>query len=84
MLGTVFLIGGSYPHMQSAEERFWSLVSLKLSGEASPEELAEMDELLRTHPEWGLRLQVYTQLWQSRAAAQPPAEAAGESPFSST
>ena len=44
------------------EERFWALVSLKLAGEASPEELAEMETLLRTHPEWGLRLQLYTNI----------------------
>ena len=56
------------------EERFWSLVSLKLSGEASPEELAEMETLLRTHPEWGLRLQLYTNIWQGKPAATPAAQ----------
>ena len=56
------------------EERFWSLVSLKLSGEASPEELAEMETLLRTHPEWGLRLQLYTNLWQTKPAPSPAAQ----------
>jgi transmembrane sensor len=48
------------------EEHFWSLVSLKLSGEASPEELAELDSLLGQHPEWGLRMELFGNLWNSR------------------
>jgi transmembrane sensor len=37
------------------EDRFWLLVSLKLSGEAQPEEIAELEMLLMQHPEMGLR-----------------------------
>jgi transmembrane sensor len=48
------------------EEHFWSLVSLKLSGEAHPDELAELDSLLGQHPEWGLRMELFNNLWNSR------------------
>ena len=48
------------------EERFWSLVSQKLAGEATPDELKELEELLRLHPEWGLRMQAFSNLWQTR------------------
>ncbi|MES1160238.1 MAG: FecR family protein [Bacteroidota bacterium] len=48
------------------EERFWSLASLKLSGEASPEELAELNELLGRYPDMVLRLEVYTNIWHQQ------------------
>jgi transmembrane sensor len=49
------------------EKLFWSLASLKMAGEATPEELAELEELLRSHPEWGLRLQLFANIWNSGA-----------------
>jgi transmembrane sensor len=48
------------------EKHFWSLVSLKLSGEASPEELTELDGLLSRYPEWGLRMQLFANIWNNR------------------
>lgn len=48
------------------EERFWLLVSLDLSGEATAEELAELAGLLRDHPEWGLRKELLTNLWRQK------------------
>src|SRR5258708_36604132 len=39
------------------EDQFWLLVSLKLSGEATEEELAALEALLQEHPEMGLRLE---------------------------
>src|SRR6476619_3698979 len=35
-----------------SENRYWNLLAKKLSGEARPEELDELDELMREHPEW--------------------------------
>jgi transmembrane sensor len=58
------------------EEHFWSLVSLKLSGEASPDELAELDSLLGQHPEWGLRVELFVNIWNSRT----PSEAGNSRP----
>ena len=52
------------------EEHFWSLVSLKLSGEASPDELAELDDLLSHHPEWALRMQLFANIWNSRTRGE--------------
>lgn len=45
------------------EEKFWLLLSVKLSGEATPEELDELDELVKQHPELGWQAQLMTQMW---------------------
>ncbi len=58
------------------DERFWLLVSLKLSGEATPEETHELASLLRDHPEWGLRMEQMANLWR-----QKPAESGKEATF---
>lgn len=47
------------------EDRFWLLVSLKLSGEAQPEEIAELEMLLQQHPEMGLRVNMLNTAWQA-------------------
>src|SRR5258708_3889996 len=46
------------------EDQFWLLVSLKLSGEATEEELAALEALLQEHPEMGLRLETLYNLWK--------------------
>ncbi|HWK06565.1 MAG TPA: FecR family protein [Puia sp.] len=51
------------------EDQFWLLVSLKLSGEASEEELAALEAHLQEHPEMGLRLETLYHLWKRPAAA---------------
>ncbi len=56
------------------EQRFWLLVSLKLAGEASPEELAEFSELLRSHPEWSLQVELFTNIWQQKSAGRKKPE----------
>lgn len=45
------------------EDQFWLLVSLKLSGEATQEELAALHMYLQQHPEMGLRLDILHTLW---------------------
>lgn len=45
------------------EEKFWLLLSLKLSGEATPEDLAQLDEIVKQHPELGWRAQLISQVW---------------------
>jgi transmembrane sensor len=62
--------------MHPEEEHFWSLVSLQLSGEATPEQQAEITQLLRANPDWGLRLQLYTNLYNSRPKQDPADETA--------
>ncbi len=51
------------------DDRFWLLVSLKLSGEATEEELAALEALLQAHPERGLRLDILYSLWKGQASA---------------
>ncbi len=53
------------------EDRFWSLASLKVSGEASEEELAELDKWLAQYPEMVLRLEVYTNIWRQKHPGLP-------------
>jgi transmembrane sensor len=53
------------------EDRFWSLASLKVSGEATEEELAELDKLLTQYPEMVLRLEVYTNIWRQKHPGLP-------------
>lgn len=53
------------------QQRFWLLVSLKLSGEASPAELAELEHLIQQHPETGLKLEAVTGIWNEAPADLP-------------
>lgn len=48
------------------EERIWLLVSLQLSGEATPAELAELEMLLKRHSELGEKARVMHSLWQMK------------------
>src|SRR4030095_6178468 len=45
-------------------DRIWCLFSKKLAGEASPEELLELEELLREDPDMHYALQNVTDIWQ--------------------
>jgi len=49
---------------KSIEQRFWLLVSLQLAAEATSEELAELAGLLRDHPEWSLRMELFSNIWR--------------------
>ncbi len=51
-----------------SQEFFWVLLSKKLSGEASPEELKELENLILEHPEWQYAIQNLQDLWKH----QPP------------
>lgn len=53
------------------EERFWALAGLKLSGEASAEELAELEEFLKQYPDMALRLEVYSNIWRQQHPGLP-------------
>jgi transmembrane sensor len=54
------------------EERFWLLAGLKLTGDASPAELAELAALLEENPALQVRLDSLQALWNARA--QSPAD----------
>src|SRR5882672_11497664 len=49
------------------EERIWYLLSLSLAGETTAEESAELEALLRQHPEAGLRAEILQNVWKSKA-----------------
>ena len=51
------------------EEQFWLLVSLKLSGEATAEELAALEAHLQQYPERGLQLETLQNLWKGQVPA---------------
>ena len=50
------------------EDQFWLLVSLKLSGEATEEEVATLEAYLQKHPEKGLQLETLHTLWKGQSS----------------
>ncbi|MBN9383155.1 MAG: FecR family protein [Chitinophagaceae bacterium] len=48
---------------QEHKEYTWNLVAKKLMGEATPEELRELEELLRSNPELHYPMQTISDLW---------------------
>lgn len=48
-----------------SQEIFWILLSKKLSGEASPGELGQLENLILQHPEWQYAIQNLEDLWQN-------------------
>jgi ferric-dicitrate binding protein FerR (iron transport regulator) len=46
------------------EEKFWLLLSLKLSGEATEEELEALGNMLQNNPGLGLQAQMLMQMWR--------------------
>ncbi len=49
------------------QENFWILFSKKIAGEATDAELAELDQLMKAHPEWLYAAHSLEQLWNSRS-----------------
>ena len=48
------------------QDRFWELVSIKLAGEATPEELAELETFLQENSAEGIKLEKLHELWETR------------------
>lgn len=61
------------------DERTWLLLSLQLSGEASPEEIEELKTLLTEHPEQTFRAEILRNLWATKN--QPASASHTESAF---
>ncbi len=53
------------------EDRLWILMSRKLAGEATPEELAELARFQQQHPEMTYALQVLADLWYAQQKESP-------------
>lgn len=60
---------------EEKEKRIWYLLSLSLSGEATPEEGAELEAMLRQYPDEGFRVQILQNIWKNcpQESATPPA-----------
>ena len=58
-----------YPKLHSLEN-IWNLIAKKLAGEASEEELRELETLLRSNPELHYPMQTISDLWQSKTPQQ--------------
>lgn len=56
--------------------RIWELMGRKLAGEASPEELRELEGLLRAHPDQHFPAETITRLWEQARATSADAESA--------
>lgn len=54
------------------EERLWELVSLKLAGEATEEELKELKQFLDTNSQLGLKASQFVNVWQNQSHASIP------------
>ena len=48
------------------EEKFWNLLSAKLTDEATSEDLDALDKLLQQNPELALKAQLLTQMWKKK------------------
>ena len=49
-------------------DRFWDLLSKKISAEASPDELNEFDQLVSNKPDWKKTAETFATLWQQSVA----------------
>jgi putative ABC transport system permease protein len=61
------------------QDLIWELIAKKLAGEASPEELKQLDELLQQHPNASYPLELLSQMWKQEA---PDTTAEAEQAFS--
>jgi transmembrane sensor len=52
---------------QEDKKAIWNLIAKKLAGEASPEEIRELERLLRSNPELHYPMQTISDMWNSSA-----------------
>ncbi|HNU87237.1 MAG TPA: FecR family protein [Ferruginibacter sp.] len=48
------------------EEKYWLLIAKKITGEASAEELLQLEELLNNNEEWQANMETLQEFWNSR------------------
>ncbi len=53
------------------EEKYWLLLSKKITGEATAEELLQLEEFLHSNAEWQANMETLQELWNSRPTARP-------------
>src|SRR5688500_11487517 len=52
------------------EDRIWQLLARKLAGEATAEELKELEDVLRAHPELHFTIEAFYKIWNAVPAEQ--------------
>jgi ferric-dicitrate binding protein FerR (iron transport regulator) len=52
--------------MNTQNERLWQLAGLKFSGEATAEELNELDALIKANPQIGFQLDIFEKIWSNK------------------
>jgi transmembrane sensor len=60
-----FLVLYSYSRYMS-QNRFWNLLAKKLTGEALPAELSELEQIMKANPEWVYPAEHIENLWKLR------------------
>src|SRR5215217_916568 len=48
-----------------SQNRFWNLLAKKLASEALPEELSELEQMMKDHPEWVYSAEQMEGLWET-------------------
>ncbi len=44
---------------------FWNLLAKKITGEASPDELQDLEKLMKANPDWAYQAEHIQHLWQN-------------------
>lgn len=55
------------------EEKYWLLLSKKITGEATAEELLQLEELFTSNPEWQANMETLQEFWNSTPVNAAPA-----------
>ena len=55
------------------QHRFWNLLAKKLAKEATTEEIQELEELMRLHPDWHYAAQHIEDIWSLSIEDNPQA-----------
>ncbi|GGB02896.1 ABC transporter permease [Puia dinghuensis] len=64
------------------QNHIWILMARKLSGEATPEEIAELERFQQQHPEMTYSLQLLADLWRAQKPADPADATEADQAFS--
>lgn len=49
------------------DEKIWQLIILKFTGEATPGQLAELEQALKQYPDFGFQLEILEEIWKNRS-----------------
>lgn len=58
-----------------SQNRFWNLLAKKLSGEALPADIRELEQLVKEHPDWVYAAEHIESIWNIQPAGNHPLDA---------